>query len=986
MKKNKLAKSMIFALISFFVTGTASGCDSSSSVSDLEKSEYDIRFVNYDDSLLYETKTKKGAMPAYGGPTPTRAADAQYTYRFGGWDPALHPADSDQTYTAVYTTSTNTYIVIIDDGPPTEYEYGSLIERPTPLESYLEGDVYYYFEGWVIKGATTLWDFDTDIVKADVTLVAYFTETTPLNVVFKNYDGSILAETLAGSGTKPVYKGAEPTKPSTVDKTYSFSGWLPELGIIYEDTEYIAQFSEAARLYDIRFLNYNGALIANIPTAYGEIPVYQGQPPTRPDDNTWTYTFDSWTPELVAVTKNASYTAVYTREPLYPATVTINQFIDDETTPAYTESFQVPNHTTYTVEPRFHQILATDKNPEDYELKSSTIADIYLIAGQSNAAGYSLVSGVTGDKADNYPETTHVTYYGRADANVVSNMSTPVKFGLGPSANHFGPEVGMGRIIERNNPSGMSTIVKTAFGGSWLYDYQDDNVSKTYGNWCSPSMRGAGANPTITGKAYDSFMATISNAVEHYKDSGYMVRLGGMLWIQGEQESSQANSGDYGIHLEALINDLREDFNAIFDYNAVTAPFIVGKISSTFAGGHLGVSNVRDEQERIAAKMNDVYALETYEICDPITKEPKPGCYDKYHFSSDDMLLIGERAADLMAEKIVPEGTDDAINVLRKEVNGDTTFNIYFATRVPASYKVEYYFQTNENEYFKSSYIKTVESTPSAPFSAGDLVTAPTDIPSELTDQPIPNAYAKGWAINQDRSTTTGFVVSEGKLTLKLYFDPTYDIDSVWGMKRNGNIFTTTESCTYFGNGMYHYLHVMASTAIIEVTIPDHSIPGVELNHSYGGITITDGTLQTDGRPKSHEYGIAANGLIFSTNLVSRQYLRATNAGPVPEFEYDKVNHTAPLKDGSSSHNLTIILLNKRFYMYIDDKLIYSTSVYTCVVPAQNFGSSADKFMFGIYKQCSAPIGASLTLVKAIYDQAALDYIDVHYDASMNLK
>ena len=46
----------------------------------------------------------------YNGATPTKASNAEYSYEFIGWTPAIAPVDSaDQIYTAVYRPVLNTY-------------------------------------------------------------------------------------------------------------------------------------------------------------------------------------------------------------------------------------------------------------------------------------------------------------------------------------------------------------------------------------------------------------------------------------------------------------------------------------------------------------------------------------------------------------------------------------------------------------------------------------------------------------------------------------------------------------------------------------------------------------------------------------------------------------------------------------------------------------------------------------------------------------
>ncbi len=130
-------------------------------------------------------------------------------------------------------------------------------------------------------------------------------------ITFVNYDGTILKTAEFAAGTIPVYDGDIPEKPETVETVYVFDGWTPELSAVSGAATYTAVFKEEAREYPVRFLNYDGTelLVKDVP--YGEIPVYSGEEPVKPETNDYTYVFVGWTPELTAVTGNASYTAVF---------------------------------------------------------------------------------------------------------------------------------------------------------------------------------------------------------------------------------------------------------------------------------------------------------------------------------------------------------------------------------------------------------------------------------------------------------------------------------------------------------------------------------------------------------------------------------------------------------------------------------------------------------------------------------------------------
>ena len=64
--------------------------------------------------------------------------------------------------------------------------------------------------------------------------------------------------------------------------------------------------------YTIRFLNWDGAELQNSQVLEGNMPVYNGTIPVRPEDEQYTYSFSGWQPEIVAATANADYTAQFT--------------------------------------------------------------------------------------------------------------------------------------------------------------------------------------------------------------------------------------------------------------------------------------------------------------------------------------------------------------------------------------------------------------------------------------------------------------------------------------------------------------------------------------------------------------------------------------------------------------------------------------------------------------------------------------------------
>ena len=125
-----------------------------------------VTWKNWDGTELYRTTEEYGATPVYGGVTPTRAADAQYTYRFIGWTPEPVPVMGNAEYTAVYEKELRSYTVRWLNWDGTELyrkteEYGAMPVYGGVTPTRADDDVNSYtFSGWnqtvtAVTGDTT---------------------------------------------------------------------------------------------------------------------------------------------------------------------------------------------------------------------------------------------------------------------------------------------------------------------------------------------------------------------------------------------------------------------------------------------------------------------------------------------------------------------------------------------------------------------------------------------------------------------------------------------------------------------------------------------------------------------------------------------------------------------------------------------------------------------------------------------------------------
>ena len=171
-------------------------------------------------------------------------------------------------------------------------------------------------------------------VSEDITITAKFERTTnAYNVTWKNYDDTVLeTDENVEYGATPSYDGETPTKASTAQYTYQFSGWTPEVSTVTGAVEYVATFTETLRTYTVKWKNGNDVLEEDADVEYGTMPSYDGEQPTKASTAQYTYQFSGWAPTVSIVTGAVEYEAQFDGTAiLYSITIVNNKSVLNET-------------------------------------------------------------------------------------------------------------------------------------------------------------------------------------------------------------------------------------------------------------------------------------------------------------------------------------------------------------------------------------------------------------------------------------------------------------------------------------------------------------------------------------------------------------------------------------------------------------------------------------------------------------------------------
>ena len=292
---------------------------------------YHVYFYN-GDSLIFTDDVEYGNNASFDGTNPTKDPTAEYEYTFVGWNSqndqttaesgVLNNITADKTVYAAYTSALRNRTVYFYNGSTL---LGSVIVLrggnasdstiTTPTKDST-AQYNYTFVGWNSQDEQSVAETGVlDNILEDKNVYAAFSaELRSYDVVF--YNGSTLLQTVSVQyGETAVYSGTTPTKATTAQYSYEFSGWNADssassadadaLTNVTADRTVYAIFTATVRSYTVTF--YNGStLLPPATVQYGGTAIYDGTTPTKASTAQYSYTFSGWNTDSSASSADAN--------------------------------------------------------------------------------------------------------------------------------------------------------------------------------------------------------------------------------------------------------------------------------------------------------------------------------------------------------------------------------------------------------------------------------------------------------------------------------------------------------------------------------------------------------------------------------------------------------------------------------------------------------------------------------------------------------
>jgi len=296
--------------------------------------EYTVTYTIREDLVagyyhyyLNDELWKKQTVPVGNSVNPLEV-ETEEGYSFSGWSWKNEAGESINTpetaavgnYYAYGTYTLNSHDIIYNiDGTEVYREtvpYGAELKLKDADEK-----PGYVFSGWSMEDGTkvpkTMPDKDV-VVRGAYSPIEY-------TVTFRDYNDSIITQ------KSDYHYGdalAVPSNPKRADNntyTYKFLGWKLqgsddlitsfEGAVVKANATYMAVYEEAYKAYTITFKDWDGEVISTKTYHYGD-NVAEPKAPSREADTEYEYVFKGWDKNVTKVYGDATYTAVYEKDPI----------------------------------------------------------------------------------------------------------------------------------------------------------------------------------------------------------------------------------------------------------------------------------------------------------------------------------------------------------------------------------------------------------------------------------------------------------------------------------------------------------------------------------------------------------------------------------------------------------------------------------------------------------------------------------------------
>ena len=256
---------------------------------------------------------------------------------------------------------------------------------------------------------------------------------------------------------------------------------------------------------------------------------------------------------------------------------------------------------------------------------AATSVDVFLLGGQSNAAGRGAISELP-DPSILYNKGIMLYHSASMNSGQPARQWTTLR-PASNSAGNFGPEIGFGNRMAELYPGRHIAIIKHAVGATDLgADWNPGANSRDVDHF---------------GPQFATFVETVESGIASLIAQGYTPVIKGMLWQQGERDARNSSYGPvYDRNLSNFIKRVRAQFSA------PGMPFVFGQVLPAVLVGYDYRDHVRMGQFSVDEDSGQEYATDGARL---VMADDLPMNSDNLHVSAAGQLELGIRFADSLA-------------------------------------------------------------------------------------------------------------------------------------------------------------------------------------------------------------------------------------------------------------------------------------------------------------------------------------------------